>query len=683
MSARTRIDATTGDTRISEGRLLLLRVVVLLTVLLGVNYIAWRWLFSLNWDAWWIAIPLIAAETYSLIDVCLFGMMMWRARGRPAPPPPVEGLAVDVFIATYNEPIDLVMTTALAARRIRYPHRTWILDDGARPELRRRAEAAGVGYVSRGAEWDDRPRHAKAGNINNALQVTDGEFILILDADMIPRPEILDHTLGYFDDPSVALVQTPQVFSNVATGDPLGSQAPLFYGPIQQGKDGWNAAFFCGSNAILRREALMQLGIVGYVRELDRSVSRALRSAARVVERSRTSPAAADPAVAAALDEVAAAVAEARARLRAHEPLGEVTYRLHRRVDAATRSIVASDVAGIDDDLRELAALAASSGAGTSPEEHAFDVEQAVAVLTSKDLSPLNALEAAQAVLRTIGVDRAAEAQPVMPLATISVTEDMATSMRMHGMGWKSVYHHELLADGLAPEDLGTMLTQRLRWAQGTMQVFLRENPLVQWGMSLPQRLMYFATMWSYLSGYAAVVYFAAPIIFLVLGILPVHAYAGDFFARFIPFMVVNQVLFLIAAKGAPTWRGQQYSLALFPVWLKACSTAFTNVVLRIPLGFAVTPKTRPSTNGPQWHLIKTQLVVMALLVVAIVVGCIRLLVNGAEPVGTAVNIAWAVYDLVVLSVLFQAATFRGYDPATEAEHLADHARRATRKDGR
>lgn len=683
MSSAERIDDVTDDTRISEGRLLLMRVVVVLTLLLGVNYVAWRWLFSLNWDAWWIAVPLIVAETYSLIDVCLFGMMMWKARGREAPPAPAAGLTVDVFIATYNEPVDLVMTTALAAQRIRYPHSTWILDDGSRSEMRERAEAAGIGYISRGAEWDDRPRHAKAGNINNALQATDGEFILILDADMIPRPEILHHTLGYFDDPLVALVQTPQVFSNVATGDPLGSQAPLFYGPIQRGKDGWNAAFFCGSNAILRREALMQLGIVGYVRELDRSIAGALRAAARVIDKARSNPAASDPAVAAALDDVTAAVKEAREQLRAHAPLGEVTYRLHRRVDAATQSIVASDVAGIEADLRELAALAGPSGAGATPEEQAFDVEQAVAALATRELSPLNALEAVQAVLRTIGVDRAGEAQPVMPLATISVTEDMATSMRMHGMGWKSVYHHELLADGLAPEDLGTMLTQRLRWAQGTMQVLLRENPLVQWGMSLPQRLMYFATMWSYLSGYAAVVYFAAPIIFLVLGILPVHAYAVEFFARFIPFMIVNQLLFVIAARGAPTWRGQQYSLALFPVWIKACTTAFNNVVLRIPLGFAVTPKTRPSNNGPQWHLIRTQLVVMVLLVLAIIAGCVRLFVNGAEPIGTAVNIAWAIYDLVVLSVLFQAATFKGYDPVAEAERLAEHARRVTRKEMR
>src|SRR4029453_3529912 len=91
---------------------------------------------------------------------------------------------------------------------------------------------------------------------------------LILDADQIPSPEILHRTLGYFSDPKVAFVQTPQWFYNVPPGDPFGSQAPLFYGPILQGKDGWNAAFFCGSNAVLRREALMQVGITPHVREL-------------------------------------------------------------------------------------------------------------------------------------------------------------------------------------------------------------------------------------------------------------------------------------------------------------------------------------------------------------------------------------------------------------------------------
>ena len=132
--------------------------------------------------------------------------------------------------------------------------------------------------------------------------------------------------------------------------------------------------------------------------------------------------------------------------------------------------------------------------------------------LAARDLSPLSAIESVRQLVNAVDVDRSHEAQPMMPMATLSVTEDMATCMRLHAMGWRSVYHHEVLAHGLAPDDLGTMLQQRLRWAQGTLQVMLKENPLVQKGLSIPQRLMYFSTMWSYLSGFAAVVFLAAPV---------------------------------------------------------------------------------------------------------------------------------------------------------------------------
>ena len=648
----------------SPVRFAVIRVVAVVTVVVGVNYIAWRWLASLNWEAWWIAIPLVVAETYSLIDVGLFAMTVWRARGRPAPPPPPDSASVDVFITTYNEPIELVLTTVRAALGIRYPHSTWVLDDGARPELEAQLERLGVGYITRGDEWLGKPRHAKAGNLNNALMATSGEFILVLDADQVPKPDILDNVLGYFTDEAMALVQTPQIFSNVAAGDPLGSQAPLFYGPILQGKDGWNAAFFCGSNAVLRRDALMQLGVVDYVREVDRSVAMALRAASAVIAKARRHSSARTPAVARALRRVQAAVAAARNDLGSGTPLAEITYQLERKVDAVSAAIVASDFVSVSDDLRTIRRLA---GEVDRPEDE-FDVGAAISALSARELSPMNALEAVQSALQAIAVDRPDEAQPLMPLATISVTEDMATSMRLHRMGWKSAYHHEKLADGLAPEDLGTMLTQRLRWAQGTMQVFLRENPLVQRGMSLAQRLMYFSTMWSYLGGFAAVVYFAGPAFFLLFGVLPVTAISVDFVIRFVPFMIVNQLLFLVAARGAPTWRGQQYSLALFPVWITACWTAFRNVVFGAPLDFAVTPKTRQASTR-QWRRIRWQLLVMAVLVASVVIGSVRLVAGDADLLGTLVNVAWALFDLIVLNVVLTAARHRA--PETQSTSLA------------
>ncbi|KRE91029.1 glycosyltransferase family 2 protein [Arthrobacter sp. Soil764] len=639
------------------------RLVVVLTVLTGLNYIAWRWMASLNWEAWWIALPLVVAETYSLIDVMLFGMTVWKLKIRKGAPAPPHDATVDVFITTYNEDLDMVLTTALAAQKIRHPHSTWILDDGARPELKALAEQHGLGYVTRSGDWTkDLPRHAKAGNLNNALMVTHGEFLLILDADQIPEPDILEKTLGYFNNRRVALVQTPQYFSNVPADDPLGSQAPLFYGPIQQGKDGWNAAFFCGSNAILRREALMQLGLVGYVKETEKSIRRALAASRAAIKQARKSADMDSPLVAEVLDEVEAATREAQEEVDAGRPLSEVTYRVRRRVDAAVQTLVQADVAALQADLEEIAAMElAHVGESGVP----VVADDAVQRMAARDWSPLGALESVQAVLDALTVERNDEAQPVMPLATISVTEDMATAMRMHAMGWESVYHHEILAYGLAPEDIATMLTQRLRWAQGTIQVLLRENPLVQKGLKLGQRLMYLATMWTYLSGFAAVIYFAAPIIYLLLGILPVSSLSWDFFIRFIPFMVVNQLLFAVAGRGIPTWRGQQYSLALFPTWIKACTTAARNVWFGRPLGFAVTPKARQS-GGPSWSLIRPQIVVSVLLAVAAVVGIIRLATGLAEPLGTLVNVVWVVFDLVVMSILVRAVLYKGYEPAAE-----------------
>ena len=89
---------------------------------------------------------------------------------------------------------------------------------------------------------------------------------------------------------------------------------------------------------------------------------------------------------------------------------------------------------------------------------------------------------------------------------------------------------------------------------------------------------MYFATMWSYLSGLRRDRLHRRAGALPVFGVLPVQAFSVDFFARLIPFLVVNQLLFLVIGHGHATWRGQQYSLALFPLWIKAFTTAFDNV---------------------------------------------------------------------------------------------------------
>jgi cellulose synthase (UDP-forming) len=190
---------------------------------------------------------------------------------------------------------------------------------------------------------------------------------------------------------------------------------------------------------------------------------------------------------------------------------------------------------------------------------------------------------------------------------------------------------------------------------------------------------MYFSTMWSYLSGFAAVVYVAAPVLYLTLGILPVEAFSTDFFIRLVPFLVVNQLLFVVVANGRPTWRGQQYSLALFPTWIKSFTSAFGNVFLGRDLDFAVTPKTKQADTGPAWHLIRPQLVAMAALALALVIGAVRIAVGQANTFGALFNMVWVVFDLVIFSVIIQAARYRGFEPDQDQPPLPEpvHARPA------
>lgn len=635
-------------------RLLLLRVLIVATLLIGLSYLGWRWAFSVNWNAWWLALPLVAAETYSLIGIALFGLTMWRAGARQAPPTAQPGHTVDVFISTFDEPVELVARTATAARDIRYPHLTWILDDGARPELEATAHDLGVGYIARD-NGGDHPLQAKTGDLNDALLSTEGEFLLILDAAEVAAPQMIDETLGYFSDRQVALVQLPQLYENVPPGDPLDSQDSIFNGPIQQGKDGWNAAFFCGSNALFRREALMQLGVTRYASEAGRGIANTLKSADLVLAEARLSEGAESPLVQEALQNLSIAVADAQLAIAAGTPIATVTHALHSRIDEVSREMVAMDLHVLAMDLETIRRIGEANQAWSEQ----IDLAGAADALTTRELSPLAAIKSVRELLRALGVDKTKEVQSLVPLATISVAEDLATSMRLHSLGWRSVYHDELLAVRVAPDHFGSMLAQRERWAQGSLQVLVKENPLLQRGMSPAQRLVYFATLWAYLSGFATLVYLAAPVIFLCFGILPVSSTALEFALRFLPFLVANQILFAVAGRGVSAWRGQQFNLALFPLWIRAFATVIGSVVFGRKQKTVVTPSASLA-QGDSWRRVMVQLIAAAVLIVAALVGLGRLALGFGDPVGTAVNLVWVGFDLAILSVLIPAARHRG-----------------------
>jgi cellulose synthase (UDP-forming) len=590
------------------------RCLALLVVSLGCSYMAWRWTSTIAWDAWWIAVPLVLAETYSLSESVLYGITMWNARRRPDPPPAPCGRSVDVFIATYNEPLDIVVRTAVAARDMTYPHQTWILDDGDRPEFAEAAERIGVGYITRGPDWEGRPRFAKAGNVNNALFQTSGEFIAVFDADQVPELQFLDRVLGYFDDDEVAFVQTPQQFWNVPRLDPLGSQAELFYGPIQQGKDGWGAAFFCGSNAVLRREALMALGLTMFCRSAAERVRKALRDGRRRLEAIVDTRTAMDLKSRSIAQRAGAALAEAEAKVRRGDVLAEVTFELRSRVTALTATQTVAKA--IVDTLRD--------------------------------------------IIDRADVARTNQALVMDPINTSSVTEDMATAMHLHALGWSSVYHHEVLVHGLAPEDVRTMLSQRGRWATGTMQVFFSDNPLLLRGLTIGQRLMYLSTMTSYLTGFTAVVYIVAPIVFLVTGIFPIHCDSIAFFVYFMPFFVCCQALFILAGNGAKgLWRGQQMSFALFPTWIKATLEGASAAFFNKRLTFAVTQKTKQASGAGLRHVIP-QFVAMCALVLAGGYGAIQAAAGNRPGFASIITLLWVLIDLALLASMVRAARYHG-----------------------
>jgi len=219
-------------------------------------------------DAFFISL-LVLAEGYAFIILFLgYLQTLWPLRRTPVPLPddPDAWPSVDLLIPTYNEPLSVVRYTALAAMNIDWPAdklNVYILDDGKRPEFRAFAEEAGIGYMTR-----DDNQHAKAGNINRALDRLDSPFVCIFDCDHVPTRSFMQVTLGWFlRDSKLGMLQTPHHFyspdpfeRNLHQFRTIPNEGELFYGIVQDGNDFWNATFFCGSCAVLRRSALDEIG---------------------------------------------------------------------------------------------------------------------------------------------------------------------------------------------------------------------------------------------------------------------------------------------------------------------------------------------------------------------------------------------------------------------------------------
>ncbi|MBW4510003.1 MAG: UDP-forming cellulose synthase catalytic subunit [Scytonematopsis contorta HA4267-MV1] len=260
---------------------------VWLSLVTTLRYLFYRTNYTLNFDTWINGIActlLFLAELYAMLTLVLAYFQTLKIRERK--PISLEGIPieelpkVDIYIPTYNEDVEIVRKTTLAAIACDYPKKqVYVLDDGRpekyatddpryetfrgrRQQLLEMCNELGCIHMTR-----DSNEHAKAGNINTAFRKTDGDLVMILDCDHIPSRQFLMHTVGFFFDPKVSFVQTPHWFYNpdpfernlLTSGRiPVGNE--LFYKVLQKGNDFWNASFFCGSAAVIRKEHALEVG---------------------------------------------------------------------------------------------------------------------------------------------------------------------------------------------------------------------------------------------------------------------------------------------------------------------------------------------------------------------------------------------------------------------------------------
>lgn len=257
-------------------------------LIIGVTYVTWRWMYTLNlftspFTTFW-SYTLCIAEILTLIVFTNFGLILLKSYNiKKVVPDNVlqqdyskdvykDGElvtyknfcpSVDIFICTLNEPPDMLATTIAGCRNVDYPNfKVYVLDDGRRSDIKELTELLDCNYITR-----DTNKGYKAGNINNALSLTDGEIVVIFDADHVPASTFLKETVYNFIDEKVALVQTPQHFcnpdafqKNLELSEFLANEQEMFYRVIEPSLNQFDSVFCGGTNILLRRKHLEAVG---------------------------------------------------------------------------------------------------------------------------------------------------------------------------------------------------------------------------------------------------------------------------------------------------------------------------------------------------------------------------------------------------------------------------------------
>lgn len=497
-------------------------VVVAIVLALTIRYVLWRSLATLN-----LSDPLNGIFSLGLFflemlmvftsSIQLYLMLRVKNRRLEADRMAVAvesgnfAPTVDIFIPTYNEPAFILRRTVIGCQALEYPNKkVYLLDDTKRPEIQVLAKELGCEYLTRPDNI-----HAKAGNINHATAKTNGELIVVFDADFIPTTNFLTRTVGFFQNPEIALVQTPQSFynhdpiaRNLGLENILTSEEEVFYRQIEAIKDGADSVICSGTSFVLRRSALETAG--GFV--------------------------------------------------------------------------------------------------------------------------------------------------------TNSLCEDYFTGIRLSATGWRLVYLDEKLSAGLAAENIEAHLTQRMRWARGTLQAFfIDSNPLTIPGLRLVQRLSHLEGLLHWFTSLTRLLFLLMPLAYAFLGILPLRASARELLYFFLPYYLVQVTVF--------SWLNRRSRSALlsdvysFVQCIPLAVTVVSAMLNPFGKGFKVTPKGIASDRFSfNWHLGWPLIILFAATAFSL---CLSLNTHLASHIGspqailerndllkgTSLGWIWSAYNLLMLGI--------------------------------
>jgi cellulose synthase (UDP-forming) len=488
-------------------------LVIFLSILISINYIMWRGLFTLNtvdWLGLGISLTLLGAEVFGLIQSVLFYYQSSKPTSRVLPPgSETYQPSVDILVTIYNEPKDILLRTLVACKAQDWPEdklNIYVLDDGNRDEIKKMSEKLKVNYIVRYTNVD-----SKAGNLNNGLKHSKGEYVAIFDCDHIPVRSFLKETVGFFLDPKVAIVQVPHHFYNPDTFQrnwrlerQITHEQDLFFHIIQPGRDHYNSAFFAGSCGLFRRSALEEVG----------------------------------------------------------------------------------------------------------------------------------------------------------GMLTRTVTEDIHTSMALHSRGYKSVYLNKDISAGLSPESCAGHLKQRKRWANGCIQVFLLDNPLLKRGLKFSQRIQYLAALTYFFHGLPRIIYLVTPLSFLLFKYPPLVTDIKTLLVYFIPHYAASIIAFKMVSRGYrnPFWSDVYETLMSFALTLTAVKTIF----VPFKRGFEVTPKgIHQSKLQLAVSFIFPHMVLSGILVLGVALGLRSYITQQGLLSPTVISITWALYNTLILFVAVIAALER------------------------